>query len=132
MSNHELPVVLTANDQNQVERKLAELPQSPDGTGTLSVFLPDAGQVLVLLTQDADIVSWCLMHASDQRRAHELTVVLTHVLRREHEVVCGDAKALADAAIGRASRAARRHQALGEDRQRRNDTYPGEWDCGEA
>ena len=60
MSYHDLPIVLTADDQNGIERELAELPESSDGARTIS-------------------------------------------------------------AIGRASQAAR---------LRRNDTYPGEWDCG--
>ena len=121
MTNHELPLVLTADDQQRVERKLAELRESSDGSGTISVFFPGARQVLMLLAQDGDIVSWCLMPARDQRRAHKLTVSLKRVIRRELEIVCRDVKAVADAAIGRASQAAR---------LRRNDTYPGEWDCG--
>jgi hypothetical protein len=127
-----LPLVLTADDQQLVERKLAELPQSADGSSTLSVFLPGARQVIVLLARDGDIVSWCLMPAEDRARAHVLTVLLKHVLKCEHEIVCRNVKALADAAIDRASQTARQPQALRETRQRRNDTYPGEWDCGKA
>jgi hypothetical protein len=123
MSNHELPLVLTAEDQKRFEMKLAELPESSAWSGVLSVYLPGLRQVIVLLAQDSDIVSWCLMPARDEGHAHELTVLLNPVLRRELEIVCGDAKALADAAICRASQAAR---------HRRNDTYPGEWNCGEA
>lgn len=132
MTNHELPFVLTADDQQLIERKLAELPQSADGNCTLSVFLSDARQVIVLLAQDGEIVSWCLMPAEDRRRAHALTVLLKHALKCEHEIVCRDVKAQADAAIGRASQATRRPQAVREARHRRNDTYPGEWDCGKA
>ena len=61
MTNHELPFVLTADDQQLIERKLAELPQSADGNCTLSVFLSDARQVS--FAQDGEIVSW-----SDARR----------------------------------------------------------------
>jgi hypothetical protein len=121
MSNHDFRDVLTADDRNRIERQLAELPESSDRIRTISVFLPGASQVLMLLTEDEDIVSWCLMPARDQGHAHELTVLLHGVLRRQVEIVCRDVKTLADAAIGRASRAARR---------RRTDTYPGEWDCG--
>ncbi|MDB5921645.1 MAG: hypothetical protein JWN13_581 [Betaproteobacteria bacterium] len=46
MSNHDLPVVLTADDQNRIEKELAELPESSDGARTISVFLPGASQVL--------------------------------------------------------------------------------------
>ena len=77
MSNHDLRVVLTADDQNRIEKELAELPESSDGARTISVFLPGASQVLMLHTEDG--------------------------------------------AISRASQA---------DRLRRNDTYPGEWECG--
>jgi hypothetical protein len=129
MSNHEFPVVLTEDDQDRVERKLAELRESADGSGSISVFFPGARQVLLLLARDGDIVSWCLMPAGDEGRAHKLTVLLTQVLKRELQIVCRDVKALADAAIGRAAQAAGR-QALREARRRRNDTYPGEWDCG--
>jgi hypothetical protein len=121
MTSQELPLVLTADDQQLIERKLADLPQSADGTCVLSVFLSGARQVIVLLAQDGDIVSWCLMPADNRGRAQAVTVLLKHVLECEHEIVCRDVKALADAAIGRASQASR---------QRRNDTYPGEWDCG--
>jgi hypothetical protein len=120
MSNHDLPVSLTADDQNRIERELAELPESSAGARAISVFLPGARQVLMLRTEDGDIVSWCLMPARDQGRAHELTVLLHHVLSREHDIVRRDVETLADAAIARASQAAR---------VRRNDTYPGEWDC---
>jgi hypothetical protein len=106
MSNHEFPVVLSGDDQNRVESKLAELQENSGGTGSISVFLPGARQVMMLLAQNGDIVSWCLMPAPDQGRAHKLTVLLKHVLGREVEIVCRDVKALADAAIGRASRMA--------------------------
>ncbi|MDB5866599.1 MAG: hypothetical protein JWO70_4405 [Betaproteobacteria bacterium] len=129
MSSHEFPVVLTDDDHKRVERKLAELRESDDGSGSISVFFPGARQVLMLLARDGDIVSWCLMPARDEGRAHKLTVLLTQVLRRELGFVCRDVKALADAAIGRAARAAGRQAQL-EARRRRNDTYPGEWDCG--
>jgi hypothetical protein len=132
MTSHELPLVLTADDQQLIERKLAELPQSADGSCTLSVFLPGARQVIVLLAQDGDIVSWCLMPAEDGGRAHALTVVLKHVLKCEHEIVCRDVKAFADAAIDRVSQTARQLLARREARHRSNDTYPGEWDCGKA
>jgi hypothetical protein len=130
MSNHELPFVLTADDESRVERKLAELPESFGGTTTISMFLPGASKVLVLLTQDGGIVSWCLMPARDQGRAHELTVLMKQILTRELEIASRDVKALADAAIGRASQTARPGRALRRARQCRNDTYPGEWDCG--
>lgn len=132
MSNHELALVLTADDQKRVERKLAELPESSDGSCTLSVFLPGSRQVIVILAQNGDIVSWCLMPAEDQERAHALTILLKHVLKCELEIVGRDVKALADAAIDRASQAARQQFPLRETRGRRTDTYPGEWDLGEA
>jgi hypothetical protein len=54
------------------------------------------------------------------------------VVTRELEIVCRDVKALADAAIDRASQAAGQRPALRETRDRRTDTYPGEWDLGAA
>ena len=47
------------------------------------------------------------MPAKDQGRAHALTVLLKQVLRHELEIVVRDVKGLADAAIARASQAAR-------------------------
>jgi hypothetical protein len=44
------------------------------------------------------------MPAGDQSRAHTLTGLLREVLSQEFEIVCRDVKALADAAISRASR----------------------------
>jgi hypothetical protein len=129
MSTHELPVVLTVDDQKRVERELVELRERSDGSGSISVFFPAAKQVLVLLAQEGDIVSWCLVPARDQGRAHKLTVLFTQVLRRELQMVCRDVKAVADAAIGRALQAAGR-QALREACHRRSDTHPGEWNCG--
>jgi hypothetical protein len=103
MNNHELPAVLTADEQNWVEKKLAALPESSDGPVTLSLFLPEASQVILILAENGDIISWCLMPARDEERAHALTVLLKQVLRHEHEIVSRDVKALADAAIARAS-----------------------------
>jgi hypothetical protein len=88
--------------------------------------------VLVLLAQDGDIVSWCLLPAGDRGRAHKLMVLFKRVVTRELEIVCRDVKALADAAIDRASQAAGQRPALRETREHRTDTYPGEWDLGAA
>jgi hypothetical protein len=132
MSNPALPLVLSADDEHLVERELAELRESSDGTGTISLFFPDARQVLVLIAQDGDIVSWCLMPAGDQERAYRLTVLFKRVVRRELEIVCRDVKALAEAAIDRASGVARQRLPLREACDRRTDTYPGEWDRGEV
>lgn len=151
MSNHSLPVVFTASDQKEIETKLRELQEDAGGSCTVSVFLHDANQLLVLLVREQHIVSWCLMHARDKERAHALAAVLDEVLKREHDVVCSDVAALTNAAIAHASQAARASEvladaaiaraqeaaraaaeteALREARRRRNDTYPGEWDCG--
>ena len=119
MSDHDWRVVLTADDQNRIERELAELPGRSDATRTNSVFLPGASQVLTLHTEDGDIVSWYLIPARDQGRAHELAV-LSHDVLSQLGLASRDVRTPADAAIGRASQAAR---------LRRNDTYPGEWDC---
>jgi hypothetical protein len=132
MSNPELPIVLSADDEYLIERKLAELRNCANGSGTISLFFPDARQVLVLLAQDGDIISWCLMPAGDQGRAHRLTVLFDRVVIRELQIVCRDVEALADAAINRASESAREQLALREAREHRTDTYPGEWDLGEA
>jgi hypothetical protein len=130
MNSDELPVVLTADDQQLIERKLAELPEDRDGIGGVTVFLPRAGQVLVLFTLNGDIASWCLMPAGDQDRARALAARMTDVYRHELETAGRDVKAIADAAITRASRAARDSEALREARQRHKDMYPGEWDWG--
>ena len=106
MNSYELPVSLTAQDRQRIETHVADLRQSVKGSGTISVFLPGARQVFILLAQDGDIVSWCLMPARDQGCAHKLKVLMEHVLRRELESACRDVKALADAVIGRASRVA--------------------------
>jgi hypothetical protein len=129
MRTHELPIVFTADDHNRVDRKLAELQEKSGGNGSLSVFLPGTRQVIMLVARDGDIASWCLMPARDQGRAHKLTVLLKHLLGHESEIVSREVKDLADAAIGRASQAARQSQTFREARHRRNDTYPGEWDC---
>jgi hypothetical protein len=130
MNSDELPVVLTADDQQLIERKLAELPEGRDGIGGVTVFLPRAGQVLVLFTLNGDIASWCLMPAGDQDRARALAARMTDVYRHELETAGRDVKAIADAAITRASRAARDSEAPRDARQRHNDMYPGEWDWG--
>jgi hypothetical protein len=106
MNTRELPVAFGTDDDERVQTILAELRASADGSGTISVFLPVSRQVIVLLVHGGEIVSWCLMPARDQGRAHNLTVLLRHVLRREVDIVCRDVKALADAAIGRAARVA--------------------------
>jgi hypothetical protein len=129
MNSAELPVVLTADDQHLIERKLADLAETPDAIGGMAVFLPRAEQVLVLFTVNGEIASWCLMPARDRDHAFALAARITEVHRKELEVAWGDVKSTADAAIGRASKAAR-GEALRAARQRRNDTYPGEWDCG--
>jgi hypothetical protein len=129
MNSNELPVVLTADDEDLIERKLAELPEGPDGIGGVTVFLPRAGQVLVLFTLNGDIASWCLMPARDRDRALALAAQIAEVHRQDLEVACRDVKSIAEAAIDRASRATL-GDALREARQRQNDTYPGEWDCG--
>ena len=127
MSSHEVPVVLTDEDHKRVERKLAELRETDEGSGSISVFFPIARQVLMLLARCGAIVSWCLIPARDEGRAHKFTGLLTQVLRCEVGSVYRDGKALADAAIGRAAQAAGRQAQL---EARRNDTYPGEWDYG--
>jgi hypothetical protein len=132
MSNPALPLVLSADDEYRIERELAELRESSDGSGAISLFFPDAKQVLVLLAQDGDIVSWCQMPAGDRGRAHRLMELFKRVAARELEIVCRDVKALADAAIDRASQGAGQRLALHETRERRTDTYPGEWDLGAA
>ena len=103
MMNHELAAVLTAEDKNRIERKLAELPGTSDGPTVISAFLPATSQVINVLAQDGDVVSWCLMPARDQGRANALTVLLKHVFRHELEIVTHEVKELADAAIARAS-----------------------------
>jgi hypothetical protein len=130
MNSDELPVVLTADDQQLIERKLAELPEGPDGIGGVTVFLPRAGQVLVLFTLNGDIASWCLMPARDQDRARALAARMTDVYRHELEIAGRDVKAIADAAISRAAGAARDSEAPREARPRHDDTYPGGWDWG--
>jgi hypothetical protein len=129
MNSSELPVVLTADDQRLIERELAELAASPDTIGGMTVFLPRAGQVLVLFAMNGEIASWCLMPARDRDHGFALAAQITEIHRKELEVAWSDVKVTADAAIARASRGARA-EALRETRQRRNDTYPGEWDCG--
>jgi hypothetical protein len=106
MNTHELPVTLSTDDHQRVDRILADLRETSDGSGTISVFLPVSRQVIVLLAQEGEIASWCLMPAVDQPRAHTLTALLRDVLSRELEMVCRDVKTLADAAIGRASQPA--------------------------
>jgi hypothetical protein len=132
MSNPALPLVLSADDEYLIERELAELRESSDGTGAISLFFPDARQVLVLLAQDGDIVSWCQMPAGDRGRAHRLMELFKRVVARELEIVCRDVKALADAAIDRASQAAGQRVPVRETREHRTDSYPGEWDVGAA
>jgi hypothetical protein len=132
MNSSELPVVLTADDQHLIERKLAELPEGSDGIGDMAVFLPRAGQVLVLFTLNGDIASWCLMPATDQDHARALAARMTEVHRHELVITRLYVKAFADAAIDRASKAARDSEALLAARQRHGDTYPGEWDRGGA
>jgi hypothetical protein len=129
MNSAELPVVLSADDRHLIESKLADLADSPDAIGGMTVFLLGAEQVLVLFTVNGEIANWCLMPARDRDHAFALAARITEVHKKELEVVWGDVKATADAAIGRASRAAR-GEALRAARKRRNDTYPGEWDCG--
>jgi hypothetical protein len=106
MNTHGLPVELGAEDLQRVQRILADLREASDGSGTLSVFLPVPKQVIVLLVYGGEIVSWCLMPAKDQPRAHTLTSHLRGVLGRELEIVCEEVKSLADAAIRRASQIA--------------------------
>jgi cobalamin synthase len=106
MNTRELPVVFSTDDHERVQRILADLRESANGSGTISVFLPVSMQVIVLLAHDGEIVSWCLMPAGDQLRAHALTALLRDVLSHELEIVCRDVKALADAAISRASQMA--------------------------
>ena len=132
MSNPALPLVLSGEDEYLIERELAALRENCDGTGAISLFFPDARQVLVLVAQDGDIVSWCQMPAGDRGRAHKLTELFKRVVTREIEIVCRDVKALADAAIDRASQAAGQRLAVRETREHRSDTYPGEWDLGAA
>ncbi|MEA3156282.1 MAG: hypothetical protein QOK44_3871 [Betaproteobacteria bacterium] len=128
MDSAELPVVLTADDRHLIESKLAGLAERPDAIGGMTVFLPRAEQVLVLFTVNGEIANWCLMPARDRDHAFALAARIHEVHRKELEVVWGDVKATADAAIRRASRAAR-GEALRAARKHRNDTYPGEWDC---
>ena len=132
MSNPALPLVLSGEDEYLIERELADLRENSDGTGAISLFFPDARQVLVLLAQDGDIVSWCQMPAGDRERAHKLMDLFKRVVAREMEIVCRDVKTLADAAIDRASQAAGQRPALREKGEHRSDTYPGEWDLGAA
>ncbi|MDB5927989.1 MAG: hypothetical protein JWN13_6925 [Betaproteobacteria bacterium] len=106
MNSHELPAALSGHDRKRIEKQVADLRQSANGSGTISVFLPTTRQVIILVARDGDVVSWCLMPARDQGSAHKLKALLEHVLKRELESACRDVKAIADAAIGRASRIA--------------------------
>jgi hypothetical protein len=130
MNSAELPIVLTARDQHLIESKLAELPEGPDGIGEMAVFLPRARQVLILFTLNGDIASWCLTPARDQHSARALAARMTDAYEYELTFTRLYVKAFADAAIDRATSAARGSEALREARRRDNDTYPGEWDCG--
>ena len=59
MNDHDLPAILSPDDRKRIERKLAGEPQSGDGPVTISVFLPGARQVILILAQDGVIISWC-------------------------------------------------------------------------
>jgi hypothetical protein len=129
MNIDDLPVALTADDQGVIQRKLSEIAENADEIGGITVFMPLVGQVLVLVTFNGEIASWCLMPARDRDRARALAVEITNLQGRELEMALNDVKSIADAAIARASGVGHT-EAPGHARRCNTDSYPGEWDCG--
>ena len=105
MHGQDLPVALTPADRQHIERRLADV-RERGGTGTIGVFSAGTRQVVIFAVRDGEIGGWCLMPARDQRRAHELEVLMDHFLKRELDITCRNVKALADAVINRAAKAA--------------------------
>jgi len=129
MNIDELPVALSADDQGTIQRKLTEIPEDTDGIGGMTVFLPLVGQMLVLVTLNGEIASWCLMPARERDRARALAAQMIDLHKRELEIAWNDVKSIADNAIARASSAGH-IEAPRTARRRSTDSYPGEWDCG--